>query len=102
MGDLEKRLDEIFQAQRCGGPEIGMSEFTPFIVAGLYLDDADLEVIRPHLLPRDAVLPDVGDVGRYKRVPVFHKGSPAAIAEPPDAEHRRVGFRYCPMDHVFM
>jgi hypothetical protein len=102
MDELEERLNEIFEGQRCGGPQVGMSEITPFMVIGFYLDEGDLEVIRPHLLPRDADLPDLGDAGRYKRVPVFQKGSPAAAERPPDAEHRGVGFRYCPMDHVFM
>jgi site-specific DNA recombinase len=102
VDELHERLNDIFQAQRCGGPEVGMSEVTRFLVIGLYLDDTDLEVIQPHLMPRDADLPELGDVGRYMRVPVFRKGSAAAVERPPDAEHRGIGFSYCPMDHVFM
>ena len=102
MDELEERLDAIFAAQRCGGPEVGMPEVTPFWLTGLYLSNVDLDVIRPHLSPRDPRLPDLGDVGRYHRVPVFRKGSHAAAERPPDAEYRGVGFSYCPMGHVWM
>jgi hypothetical protein len=102
VGELVERLSEIIQAQRRGGSYVSMSEVTLFIVVGLYLGDADLDAIRPHLHPRDPGLPDLGEVGRYKNVPVFRKGSAAAVERPPDAEHRSVGFGYCPMLHVFM
>jgi hypothetical protein len=102
IDDLEGRLNDIFQAQRYGGPEFGMPEVTPFVVVGFYLDPADLEAIRPLLLPRDPDLEDLGDIGRYRSIPVYRKNSPEAAARPPGAEYRGVGFRYCAVDHVFM
>lgn len=102
MGDLEERLRHIFESQRCGGPEVGMSEVTPFVVVAFFLDKADLDTIRPHLRPRDPDLPDLGDIGRYRGVPVYHKHSTEVPERTPDAEYRGVGFRYAPMNHVFM
>jgi len=43
---------------------------TPFILLGLYLEEPDLERLRP-CFHRDADYPDVGEAGRYKSVPVF-------------------------------
>jgi hypothetical protein len=102
VATLFGRLDEIVEAQRCGGPEIGMPQVTPFLLTGLYLDDADLEVIRPFLRPRDCDLDDLGEIGRYEGLPVFRKGNPTACPQFPTAEHRGIGFDYCPVGHVLM
>jgi hypothetical protein len=102
MGDLEERLNHIFQAQRCGGPEVGMSEVTSFLLAYLALDKADLDAICPHLVARDPGLPDLGDVGRYRGVAVFPRDSVPKNRSLPRGLYQGVGFGYFPMDHVFM
>jgi hypothetical protein len=79
-----------------------MSETTPFLLLAFYLNNADLEAIRPHLEPHDPSLPDLHEVGRYYGVPVFASDSSEATTYPPQGLYREVGFRYIPVADVLM
>jgi hypothetical protein len=63
-----ERIDRIFQAQGGGDHHIGLPRPMAFLVGDFYLNDEDLAAIRPYL---DNQPPDVGQVGRYMRVPIF-------------------------------
>jgi hypothetical protein len=96
MTSVRERLDSILEAQPRGGPE-GCHIDAPspaYICCGFWLADDDLDEIRPHLR-RDEGYPDVGEVGRYRSVPVFR-----AIDRPADLSPRGqftgVWFDYVP------
>ena len=97
--NLQERIDQIFLGQTGDGPD-ELVQFAPFIVIGLYFDASDLEIIRPHLRPRDSELRDLGDVGRYQRIPVFPSTPQALAVVSRMAEWRGVGFNYISMDII--
>src|SRR3954452_12586838 len=68
--EIRARLRHVMRAQRCGGPEDGLPEVTPFLLTGFYLDKTDLDTFRPHLSPRDPEHAAPAEVGRYLNVPV--------------------------------
>jgi len=93
---VQERIDNIFRSQQWCGSGYGMPEGAPFLVMGLYLGDADLDAIRPELLPRDPRLVDLGEIGRYHAVPVYHRASPQAASCELKGSYLGVGFGYIP------
>lgn len=68
--EIRERLDAILEAQRWGGPE-GCDLGTPaYVCLGFWLSDQDLEVMRPEL-SCDEDYPGMGEVGRYRSMPVW-------------------------------
>jgi hypothetical protein len=100
---IQERLDRIGGAQRGAGEEFGLPKYTPFMVGSFYLNDVDLNEIRP-LLKDDPEKPNVGQIGRYEGVAVFPLSARPAlpsVEELPIAEYEGVFYGYCEMDHVF-
>ena len=98
MGSVRERLESILEAQRWGGPE-GCALNTPaYICLGFWLSDADLESIRPNLR-RDQDYPDVGEVGRYRSVPVW-PASESPAERSPWGLFEGVWFAYLPCQCV--
>src|SRR6266511_2338894 len=61
VNTIQERLDRICAAQRGAGAEFGLPRYSPFMVGRFYLNDKDLEGIRP-LLKREPEKPNVGQV----------------------------------------
>jgi len=89
-----ERIDRLFLAKHFGDAAIGLPRPMQFLVMNLYLNDADLEQIRPLLQDRP---PHVGQVGRYERIPVFPLSALAAglgDTDFPLAEYEGILYRY--------
>lgn len=100
---IQERLDRIGKAQRVAGPEFGLPKYTPFLVGRFYLNDKDLDEIRP-LLKDDPEKPKVGQVGRYRGIAVFPLSSRPVVPSDEElaiAEYEGVFYGYCEMNHVF-
>jgi hypothetical protein len=97
MGEVLRSLDHILDAQRGGGVEGGHPD-TCFIVVGFWLGEQDLAEVRPHL-ERDPEYRDVGEVGRYRGVPLFPLSARPA-GRSPYCEYQGVWFGYVPALHV--
>ena len=69
MGVIRNSLETILEAQRWGGPDGCDLGIPAYICIGFWLSDDDMEAIRSEL--RRDNYPDVGEVGRYRSVPVF-------------------------------
>ena len=91
---IRERLDRILETGRWGGPE-GCTLDTPaYLCVRFWLNDEDLETIRPDFT-RDADYPNLGEVGRYRSIPVFPLSD--RVAEMlPAACYQSVWFWYVP------
>jgi hypothetical protein len=100
---IQERLDRICDAQRGAGEEFGLPRYTPFMIGRFYLNNKDLEEIRPLLKP-EPEKPNVGQIGRYRGIAVFPLSARPVVPsdeELPIAEYEGVFYGYYEMDHVF-
>jgi hypothetical protein len=100
--DIRKRLHHIMNAQRCGGPEVGLTKVTTFLLTGFYLEESDVDAIESLLEPPDPELASPGELGRYRGVPVYPRWYAAEEEVRPDGRYGGVLFGYVEMLHVLM
>jgi hypothetical protein len=96
LENIRERLDRILEGQHGGGPEGDIR--TAYLCLGFWLGDADLEAIRPQF-SHDEDDPDVGEVGRYRGVPVFQE-STRPVKKSPWGFYGGIWFAYLPCLHV--
>lgn len=98
MRDIRDRLKEIAQSQSGQCHYFGLTDVDVIFLLGYYLNEIDLEQIRPYLeVSKNDRL--IGNEGRFQGIPVFNISSQQAVQEPPMASYEGVGFRYVEMDH---